>query len=215
MQCREFEALYTEAADGVMAPAAAAHMGQCEACQALVMDLETIHNEAHRLLEAGEDPPERVWQKVRAQLEADGIIRGQKAVVAGSSWTLALQAWLVRPALVATYAAFLLLAGGLVWQQSGTISPARPEPLAPEFVAMQRNLNGVETQAVKTLEGSNSGVDASLRRNLAIVDNFIALCEKNVREEPRNDTARQYLFGAYQQKAQLLATVIDHGWSGE
>jgi hypothetical protein len=54
-------------------------------------------------------------------------------------------------------------------------------------------------------------VTASLHQNLAIVDNYITLCEKSVREEPENEMARDYLYGAYEQKADLLAQMAERG----
>jgi hypothetical protein len=54
-----------------------------------------------------------------------------------------------------------------------------------------------------------------LRRDLKIVNDFIAVCEKAVREEPKDETARQYLYGAYQQKSQLLTAATEHSWTGE
>ena len=56
---------------------------------------------------------------------------------------------------------------------------------------------------------------ASLHENLAIVDNYITLCEKSVREEPENEVARDYLYGAYQQKADLLAQMTERGESSQ
>ena len=50
-----------------------------------------------------------------------------------------------------------------------------------------------------------------MHQNLAIVDHYIDLCEKSVREEPDNDVAREYLYQAYQQKADLLAVMTEHG----
>ena len=58
---------------------------------------------------------------------------------------------------------------------------------------------------------SNSVVNASLHQSMAIVDNNIALCEKSVREEPENELAREYLYDAYQQKADLLAEMSERG----
>jgi hypothetical protein len=58
---------------------------------------------------------------------------------------------------------------------------------------------------------SDPVVTASLHKNLAIVDNYIVLCEKSVREEPGNEIARDYLYGAYQQKADLLAHMTEDG----
>jgi hypothetical protein len=60
----------------------------------------------------------------------------------------------------------------------------------------------------------DAAVTDSIRRNLNIVDNFIAMCEKNVREQPENDMAREYLYGAYEQKAELLATAMDRSTMG-
>ena len=54
-------------------------------------------------------------------------------------------------------------------------------------------------------------VVTSLSHNLAIVDNYIALCEKSVREEPENGLARDYLYQAYQQKVDLLAQMTERG----
>ena len=54
-------------------------------------------------------------------------------------------------------------------------------------------------------------MSTSLHENLAIVDNYIALCEKSVREEPENEVAREYLYQAYQQKADLLAQMTERG----
>jgi hypothetical protein len=50
-----------------------------------------------------------------------------------------------------------------------------------------------------------------LHQNLAIVDNYIALCEKSVSEDPQNEVARDYLFEAYQQKADLLTQLTERG----
>ncbi len=50
-----------------------------------------------------------------------------------------------------------------------------------------------------------------MHKNLAIVDNYISLCEKSVREEPENEVARDYLYDAYQQKADLLAQMTERG----
>ena len=58
---------------------------------------------------------------------------------------------------------------------------------------------------------TNPVVTASLHKNLAIVDNYIALCEKSVREDPQNEAARDYLYEAYQQKADLLAQMTERG----
>ncbi len=57
--------------------------------------------------------------------------------------------------------------------------------------------------------GQNASLALSLQENLGIVDHLIAACEKSMLEQPDNPVVRQYLYGAYQQKAVLLATAID------
>jgi len=45
------------------------------------------------------------------------------------------------------------------------------------------------------------------------LDAFIADCEQHVQANPEDQLARQYLAAAYQQKAQLLAEMLDRGRS--
>jgi hypothetical protein len=64
-------------------------------------------------------------------------------------------------------------------------------------------------RVMASLPGQNASLAMSLEENLGIVDHLIAACEKSMREQPDNPAVRQYLYGAYQQKAVLLATAID------
>jgi hypothetical protein len=75
----------------------------------------------------------------------------------------------------------------------------------------------VRTVGIESIPGfpkQDAAVADSIRRNLGIVDNFIAMCEKSVREQPDNEVAREYLYGAYQQKAELLATATSRSMTG-
>jgi len=72
------------------------------------------------------------------------------------------------------------------------------------------HLDSVENTTVDSLR-SNPVVYAALHKNLAIVDNYITLCEKTVREDPESEIARDYLYDAYQQKADLLAQMNERG----
>jgi hypothetical protein len=76
---------------------------------------------------------------------------------------------------------------------------------------LRAELNTAEQNSALSLASSNSDVSTSLHQNLAIVDNYIALCEKSVREDPQNEIARDYLYEAYRQKADLLAQMSERG----
>jgi hypothetical protein len=60
----------------------------------------------------------------------------------------------------------------------------------------------------------NSGVDVSLRQNLDIVDKFIVDCEQRVKQQPQDELTREYLTGAYQEKAELISVMMERGGSG-
>lgn len=51
-----------------------AHLKMCPDCSELLSDLELIASESRQLAEADE-PPQRVWVKIAAELRAEGIIR--------------------------------------------------------------------------------------------------------------------------------------------
>jgi hypothetical protein len=72
----------------------------------------------------------------------------------------------------------------------------------------------VGNESVPGFQEQDAPVTASIRRNLNIVDNFIAVCEKSVREQPENEMAREYLYGAYEQKAELLAMATNRSALG-
>ena len=72
----------------------------------------------------------------------------------------------------------------------------------------------VENEDAHGLQKPDSPATVSIRRNLGIVDNFIAACKKNIREQPDNEMAREYLYGAYEQKAELLSAAVEHNVTG-
>ncbi len=88
-----------------------------------------------------------------------------------------------------------------------------PDP--PEIAAMPDQLAQAGDRAASSLEASNPGVAASYRESLRTIDSLIVECEKMVRHDPQNELAREYLYGAYQQKAELLSAMVERGAYGE
>jgi hypothetical protein len=87
-----------------------------------------------------------------------------------------------------------------------------PQP-SGEFDRTARDLNDQEPVATGMLLASSSPIDASLRDNLKKVNEFIAECEKHLKEQPQDELTREYLSAAYQQKAELLSAMIERGRS--
>ena len=95
--------------------------------------------------------------------------------------------------------------------------PAVAESAAPqpsgEFDRTARDLNDQEPVATGMLLTSSSPIDVSLRDNLKKVNEFIAECERHLKEQPQDELTREYLSAAYQQKAELLSAMIERGRS--
>jgi hypothetical protein len=196
---------------------------ECEACRALSADLYAIHDMGLELGAVGLEPPERVWISLRNQLEAGRLIQREPAaprteIKASNGWWTAFQ----RPAIAGAFLGIVLSAAGAIGYLSSFAPPVQSQLTiqqedtsvpAAESVFKEEVLT-VGSDSIPGLQRQDTAVTNSLRRNLQIVDNFIALCEKSVHEQPDNQMAREYLYGAYQQKAELLATATNRSMPG-
>ena len=219
--CREFRRYLAPWMEGEHSQDARAHVRVCPKCSSVIKDLEAIHTEARSWSASEQDAPERVWTALRAQLEQEGLIRdtipasvdrAQAAAPRAGSFA-GLFPRLPRPALAGAYlAALVAVAFALSGPVNKRVNEARwlkgtqisTSPLSAQLNFAEQNSNSYVTR-------SNPAVAASLHQNLAIVDNYIALCEKSVSEEPQNEVARDYLYEAYQQKADLLTQMTERG----
>ncbi len=211
MLCHELTKML--AAEEPLSPAAVTHLDGCARCSALLADLKAIQSAAAELAEA--EPPARLWVSLRNQLEAEGLIHEPEAEAVAA--TPPSSFWLsLRPVLASAYLALLVAVAGLF---AVRMAPVTPAPLGTSTVAGVAVT--VPADLVPTAENTadirerNPEVTASYTKSLEIIDNFILLCEKTVREEPRNELAREYLYDAYQQKADLLAMSMDRGAWGD
>lgn len=221
MQCYELEQILEQQTEGALPDTALAHIDACEPCRTLLADLEAIRLAALDLAAEEVAPPERLWISLRNQLEAEGLIHEPRPLpqTAQHSWWLVFQ----RPALAGAWLALLVVAAGLVGYNGGLTQVAgRREAAAPLQNSLVPSAQTVFNAEVSTVGEEpvpgfpmrDPAVTAAFRRNLDVVDSLIDLCEKSVREEPENEVAREYLYGAYEQKAALLATATDRGTAG-
>jgi hypothetical protein len=245
MRCNELQSVLMVEGLDPLPSEAQKHLAGCSACQDLLADFSAIVATA-RSLPSEVQPPDRVWISLRAQLEAEGIIRQPEVVSEKSSWWLSFSE-LVRPRNLATLGVGLLLFAGAVLQtRNKSVEPSQKTAanLAPAANTASNVAPGSSfappvgastvpgtkvalpspSEAAVTLQqaeqdlpniqlAGNSTVDASLRQNLRTVDEFIAECEFHLKQNPQDELAREYLYGAYQQKAELLAAMMDSGRS--
>ena len=182
--CKEFLNHLELWMEGERHPDAQAHLGSCTSCRNLVEDLNSIHQQARswNLEEMNLSP--RVWEALRFQLEQEGLIRANDPSQPESSTMKPIDKQINEAR----------------WLNGTQVSTT---PLHAQL--------NTEQKVVYSLPNTNPVVTASLQKNMAIVDNYISLCEKSVREEPQNEAARDYLYDAYEQKADLLAQMTERG----
>ena len=221
MQCEQFEQILEQQDTGPLPQPALSHVDECEACRSLMADLGEINEVAMAMGAEGIAPPERVWIALSNQLEAEGILRDspQAPQRVKQGWWSAFQ----RPAFAGAFLGLILVGAAAISYMQGTSQVAVQSQLSvPHETSAVPSADSVFKEEVLTV-GSDSipgfqeqdaAVTASFRRNLGIVDNFIAMCEKDVREQPDNEMAREYLYGAYEQKAELLATATSRSLTG-
>ena len=224
MQCKDVAQIIEVEGFSPLPEAARGHVAGCPACSSLIADFARILSAAHEI-PAEVEPPSRIWLSLRAQLAAEGIIRESKVVVAETSapWWQGF-GQLIRGRMLATAAvAVLIVAVGTMRMNRKVAGPSAdsaavvstPEVAEP-FAEAASSLDKEEQslgpiQTVST--SSTSAVDNSLRENLVTLNAFIKECRKRLKEDPNDQVARDYLSAAYQQKAEILAAMMERGRS--
>jgi hypothetical protein len=271
MQCKELEAILELQGLSALPPEAREHLAGCHDCQDLLSDLSTIVASA-KGIPAEVTPPDRVWVSLRAQLEAEGIIRQAQpeVVTVATPWWNGFAA-LFRPrALAGIGASLFLLAGSVYLAEHGSVTTVRQSPFVPNQTPRTETavestpeqtkpavagkklppatittsvpsvprpprsstgelqpspsenaylgdsatvLSTTESALPRRELANNAAVDASLRQSLRTLNGFIAECEARLKQDPQDQLAREYLNMAYQQKAELLASMMDNGRS--
>jgi hypothetical protein len=221
MPCHELERFLEREPDGPLPEALAIHAAGCADCQALEADFRVIGAAALELAQEEVAPPEWLWTRIRAELEAEGRIREPEVEVVyqaervpvHAGWRIAFQ----RPALAGAVLGVSLVVAGLLGV--GSVSTAPTSAVLETASSPEVDAQAMESQTTGPLDASEASIVSlpqrdpqvaeELHHDLGEIDNFIAVCEKSVREQPDNEMAREYLYDAYQQKAQLLAVAMD------
>ena len=226
MQCRDVAQVIEQNGFSPLPEAARGHVAGCAACSSLIADFESIVSAASQIPSEVE-PPSRVWVALHAQLTAENIIKEPRLAAPAAQSAPWWQGFgqLMRGRLLATATvALLVVAAGYVQMTHKSVAPAEdtaglvPEPrLVSEPFAAAGNSLDQEEESLGAIQPANlsdaSPVDNSLRENLATLNSFIKECRKRLQEDPHDQVARDYLSAAYQQKAEILAAMMERGRS--
>jgi hypothetical protein len=134
MQCKELEAVLEYDRLSPLPPEASEHLASCSSCQDLLADLSAIVVAA-KGVPAEEAPPDRIWISIRAQLEAEGVIRDEPVATPVPSLWWSGFADLFRPRALAAAGAVLALILASIYFM-GHRSPLETTH-APQAVAVQ------------------------------------------------------------------------------
>jgi hypothetical protein len=214
MQCKEVEEVLEQEGLAPLPEAARAHVAACPHCQGFIADLETIVSAAQELPTEVE-PPAYVWVSLRNQLEREGLIREPEIAPASEhlSWWHGLGELLPSRTL-ATASVGLLIAALAILQLR---QPVDNQPIpAPTPAVIAQTVESLKTQEldVRNMQlASTSPVDVALQQNLQQIDDFIADCERHLKQAPQDELTREYLYSAYEQKAELLSAMLDRARS--
>jgi hypothetical protein len=214
MQCRDVEVVLEQEGLAPLPEAARAHVAGCRHCQGYIADLETVVSAAHEL-PAEVDPPSRVWIALRTQLELEGVIREPQVPMKESgSWGDRLgQLFRSRALATFTVGALIAVAAFIQVRHSGGNQAGPADDWLHSIEQTRRVVNDTEIDLRNMHLTSTSPVDTALEQNLQQINNFIADCERHLKEAPQDELAREYLYNAYEQKAELLAAMMDRGRS--
>jgi hypothetical protein len=218
MQCKDFEQAIEENGLVQLPAAAQAHAASCPSCTALAHDFSAILAVASQI-PAEVEPPARVWVALQAQLEAEGIIRQPKIVIPTETapWWQGFSRLIGGRMLATAALAGLILIAGVYQIRQGPVetgnTPVKVEPFAETATTLDREEQSLGAMQPASTLGYVSNADTSLRENLVTVNAFIKECQKRLQEDPNDPMAREYLSTAYQQKAEILAAMMERGRS--
>jgi len=229
MQCKDVAQIIEQQGFSPLPESARGHVTGCASCSSLVADFELIAATASQLPSEVE-PATRVWVALRAQLEAEKIIREPQIAVPAdrSPWWQGF-GLLIRGrglAAVAIAVVMIFAAGYFQVTHRPTALPladgtpiVTSAPVVAEPFAVAASSLDQEEQSLGPVQTASTGVspvspvDDSLRENLATLNAFIKECRKRLQEDPNDQVARDYLASAYQQKAEILAAMMERGRS--
>ncbi|MGA2812166.1 MAG: anti-sigma factor [Candidatus Acidiferrum sp.] len=207
------------------------HLARCADCQDLLADFNSI-SKAARELPAEVEPPARVWISLRAQLVSEGLIKKEGPApepARRARWWGGLAGLLQGRALATAAVGLLIFVAGAMQLERTSAPPNRelpgvsgsggkaqaeePDALTDSGTALSNQEHELRAvQPAGTLPTS-SPVDDDLQKDLQTLNAFIADCQRHLKSNPHDQLAREYLAGALQQKAELLAEMMDRGRS--
>jgi hypothetical protein len=226
MTCHEATAALSDyldrAIDAETRTHVATHLDQCEACRALLTDLDAIRSAARTL--GPITPPAHLWLEIAGRIRLEGPVVEAPAVHP-----------LRRPVFSRSETwQWLGLAAALLIVTAGVYVVARPDPPASASVVASAGGNASETPTVETVEDTlrraeaeyekaiaqleqilksgdpaiSASAIATLQRSFTTIDSAIMESRAALTGNPESQPARTSLFDALGSKVTLLQRTV-------
>ena len=238
MACTEFQPALSELVDGTLSREGKArlesHLEECADCRTLLTDLRRLRESARALPKM--TPPESLWQKVRADFDAEASGAGVRRLSAGLPASSAkprpgsvLRFIPRRPSVLAGLAAaavlVLAVSAGIFFATRPAVPAAAVEPTSAHPTPAQtvqsveaeldladqhyeKAIAGLEQVAKEGQALLDPQVAEVLQKNIGVIDQAIRESRTALRSQPTSELAQASLFDALQRKIGLLRDTI-------
>lgn len=207
MNCDEFLGSAAGWLEGDQPEPLRSHLVICEHCRAALEDLGAITQAGRLLREAADEPAERLWRRLRAQLEAEGLIRDLPPKELESTRRFSLVHHPLRGLAIATLPILAAAMLFIVFSSVGRPGRVRTQGLAVSSI--ENHLATLERQVGSTNSVGNTAAIDSLHQGLNVLDGIIRDGKEELQKNPNNNIAEGFLFDAYQEKAWVLQTLSE------
>jgi hypothetical protein len=216
--CYQFDIELPDYLEGEAKPHVDDHARQCARCGAILADFQQIITVGGQL--PAPEPPATIWANVRAALETEGIIHEPAGF---------LERWLGQLGLAPnpvplgalgclTILAALLVGTPAVPEHGGTpdepvtLSAMNSVPLQPASADSDlfRTIQELETSYNLRARSLDPSVKGTYEKSLGSLNSSIRECRDSLRQQPADALAREFLFAAYTQKAEVLASALEY-----
>lgn len=200
-----------------------AHLEGCEACRALLADLDRIRSAARTMGPIA--PPEHIWLEIAGRIRIEQREQGAPLPIARPASR--------HPSSRSDMFQWMGLAAALLLVTTGVYIVARPEPSSPAPV-MNADSNVATNAAVETVEDTlqraeaeyakaiaqleqivksgdpavSQAAVATLQRSVTTIDSAIAESRAALTDNPASQPARTSLFDALGSKVSLLQRTV-------
>ncbi len=219
MTCHDVEPQLSTFVDGDLPSAereaVAAHLETCEACRALVADLERVRDAARTL--GPLSPPDHIWLEVAGQIRLGDkpspatVVAAPAAPARSSAWQwIGLAAALVLVTLV-SYLAMHLRTPTTDTGSNAAVTGS-VESVTQELSLALEHYDKAIAQLEALAKNNDGTIDpvtaATLQKNLVVIDKAIADSRAALASEPQSQPAFDSLIEALRRKVGVLQTTV-------